>query len=326
MSISSPHDRLFRAIFRKPQHAVELFRAVLPPELVQQLDFDGLEERQSGGVDESLDERRADLVFELSWLGHATPLFLLCEHQSQPDPRMPYRVLRYAIDVWERYGKKPGGARPLPMVIPLVVHHGPGGWGDAPRHLHELQDVPAEVEAVVQEWFPRADFIVVDLTALSDEELLEKPSLSALPKLVLWCLKHGRQTGDPAATLSTMADLMGQVRETPCNRDSLVAVWRYTVEVFDMPPERIQSTLAGRLAPHAEEALSTAAEQLREEGRNEGRIEMLVDQLRDKFGALSRDVEQRIQSADKARLKRWNKRLLHASTLDDVFADDVQSG
>lgn len=321
MSIPFPHDRLFRAIFRKPRHAAELFRAVLPSDLVPHLDFDKLEERQSGGVDHALEERRADLVFELSCIGSTIPVFIACEAQSAPHPRMSYRMLRYIIDIWERETTERDGVRSFPVVIPLVVHHGPGGWGGAPRHLHELHDVPAEIEAAVQKWLPRADFVLVDLADLSDEVLLEKLELSAVPRLVLYCLKHGRQAGDPAEMLHTVADLMSQVPETPCNRDSLVAVWLYIVEVVDMPPERIQRTLADKLVPQAAEALSTAAEQL----RNEGVIKMLAKQLRHRFGELSMDAEQRILSADSEQLDRWSMRVLDASTLGDVFADDDPS-
>lgn len=69
---------------------------------------------------------RADVQSESS----ATPdaagllLYILFEHQSTPDPLMPYRMLRYALRIWDRWLTEHEGARSLPPLLPLVLFHG----------------------------------------------------------------------------------------------------------------------------------------------------------------------------------------------------------
>jgi predicted transposase/invertase (TIGR01784 family) len=60
------------------------------------------------------------------------------------------------------------------------------------------------------------------------------------------------------------------------------------------------------------------------EGRVEGRIEgqaLLLEQLlTTKFGELPGEARRRLEGATEAQLLAWSKRLLVATTLDDVFA------
>ena len=58
-------------------------------------------------------------------------------------------------------------------------------------------------------------------------------------------------------------------------------------------------------------------------GREEGREELLLEQLACRFGPLSEAVAARIKSGSPAELGRWGRRVLSASTLDDVFANDA---
>ena len=47
---------------------------------------------------------------------------------------------------------------------------------------------------------------------------------------------------------------------------------------------------------------------------------LLLRLLTHRFGALSEDVQERIQRADSATLERWADRSFSADSLDDVFA------
>jgi predicted transposase YdaD len=58
----------------------------------------------------------------------------------------------------------------------------------------------------------------------------------------------------------------------------------------------------------------------REEGRVEGKAAVLLELLALKFGQLSPEVVQRVQTAPEASLDSWLKRLMSATKLDDVLA------
>jgi hypothetical protein len=57
----------------------------------------------------------------------------------------------------------------------------------------------------------------------------------------------------------------------------------------------------------------------KEEGRQEGRTDLVRDLLVDKFGPLEPDIEARVASASDEELGEIGKRILHATSLDDVF-------
>ena len=58
------------------------------------------------------------------------------------------------------------------------------------------------------------------------------------------------------------------------------------------------------------------------EGVQKGEALLLLRQLTHRFGDLPAEVEARVRAADDATLQRWGVRLLDATTLDAVFADD----
>jgi hypothetical protein len=63
----------------------------------------------------------------------------------------------------------------------------------------------------------------------------------------------------------------------------------------------------------------------RQEGRVEGRREMLEQLLVERFGTVPPHVTDRLRAAPPERLTLWFRRALHATTLEDVFADATQA-
>ena len=70
-------------------------------------------------IDEELVERRTDLLFRADIAGTEACFYLLFEHQSEPDARMPFRLLRYMIRIWEQIERASEG-KVLPAIIPVV--------------------------------------------------------------------------------------------------------------------------------------------------------------------------------------------------------------
>jgi len=93
-------------------------------------------------------------------------------------------------------------------------------------------------------------------------------------------------------------------------------------------PEELVARLLAAVGEEGKEEIMTAADQLMERGREQGikqgvevgRREMLLDQLRERFGALPDTVVARVTAAGLAELRTWSKRVLTAPGLDEVFA------
>jgi len=53
---------------------------------------------------------------------------VLFEHKSGPEGLTAFQLLRYMVRIWEDFVKGHPGAKLLPAIVPVVVHHGEGGW------------------------------------------------------------------------------------------------------------------------------------------------------------------------------------------------------
>jgi Putative transposase, YhgA-like len=167
------HDALFKKTFSQVAHAAGELRAVLPAALVERIDFSSLTLCSGSYLDEALRGSESDLLFSAKVSGKSAFLYLLFEHQSRPDPLMPLRILGYMLrilDVHVTSAESPSRALPLPLVVPVVLHHGEGGWSAA-RRLEDLFDGELVAEAGLHDFIPRLSFVLDDLSGQSDEAL-----------------------------------------------------------------------------------------------------------------------------------------------------------
>jgi hypothetical protein len=60
---------------------------------------------------------------------------------------------------------------------------------------------------------------------------------------------------------------------------------------------------------------------LRKEGHKDGERRLLLRLLRSRFGELPAQIVSRVNAADVDDLEQWGERILHAQTIDAVFAE-----
>src|SRR4051812_1328517 len=126
---SNPHDALFRRTFGNPVHAEGELRSILPPELVEMLDLSSLKTLPGSFVDAKLRERESDLLYSVRLHERDALVYVLFEHQSTADARMPLRLLGYMVRIWEQHAaRNPSVQSRLPPIIPVVLHHDRGQW------------------------------------------------------------------------------------------------------------------------------------------------------------------------------------------------------
>src|SRR5688500_5448255 len=178
LAMSGPHDLFARYTFGHPERAAAELRAVLPPHVVSEVDWSSLRREPGSVVDPELRETESDLLFTARLrTGHPLLLYVLLEHQSTVDPWMALRMLRYVVRQVERWRQEHPESTRLPVIIPLVMYHGPDGVWTAPRRVEELFDLPGAEEAR-ERWrglVPRFEYLLDDLTAEREEALSTRP-------------------------------------------------------------------------------------------------------------------------------------------------------
>jgi len=333
---------MFAFTFGQEKHARGLLRASLPPALVARLDWRSLRREPADFVDPRLRWRHSDLLFSVRARGAgakgANPekvlVYLLLEHQSQPDPLMVYRLLRYLVRAWDEHLKAHRGARKLPVIVPLLIYHGKPAWGPV-RSFHDVLAVPAallgEVAVHVPQFRPR----LVDLRHEDhpDADRLMDHLVSDFGKIALWALTRA---GEDAGLVEEMQALFGgalaQVLRHNDAQGAITALWRYllaTHEVLDR--DKLRRLVVERMDPAAgENLMNTVYDQLVEqgrkqgwsEGRSDGQAALLLEQLAAKFGVVPARATARVKAATSAELTTWARRVLTATTLAETLGPD----
>lgn len=327
MASPTPHDRFAQNVFTDPKHAAVVFRGVLPPALVEQLDFERAELQASLFTDEELKIRRSDFLFKVPLGKSEVYLLALLEHQSTVDRLMAARMLVYVGRAVDRILEWYPTAERIPAVLPVVLHHGAGGW-TAATNLADLYDLPEETRPSLEGLLPALSYRVDDLHPGSDEELRAREG-PVLARLALILLRHAhelRTAKDPAVALATLTQEVGDLLQQVVDRTGRTVAFRYILEIVELAPEVGGEILVKALPKPVKEDVVTAADQLRTEGRKEGRLEgerrMFLRMLRRLFPDLTAEVEKKITGATLDDLERWADRATDASSAEEVVADE----
>jgi len=287
---SHPHDQLFRRIFSNPVHAIAELRTLLAPELLAALDLTRLEIVPGASyVNEELADREVDLLYEVPLRESAEPalVYVLLEHQSTVDPRMPARLLVYMARIWDHWMRaNPSGK--LPLIVPAVLHHSRSGW-TAGRRLTECMVGSAEVRRALGGSLLDFEFFLDDLTQSTERELHERAQMTAVGRLALSVLRLGR-SGEPA-DIDRWARLLLETLKEPGGLRAFKTVLRYLADVRDDGDDFIDVLVRATDDEEVEAIAMTYRERLIEQGRKKGHDEgvrrVLANWIQLEFGALS---------------------------------------
>jgi predicted transposase/invertase (TIGR01784 family) len=324
---TSPHDSLFKAAFGQVDIARSELALVLPPEVLERLDLATLDACPGSFVDEELRHAHADLLFTVRTTSQREALvYVLFEHQSSFDAQMPLRLLRYMVRVWERWLRDHPGTSTLPIVLPVLLHHGATGWQVAPE-LASMLDADVELLEATRPFQPHFRFVLDDLATLSIEALAAR-TLHALARLVQLAFWSSRSFERLLAAEPLMRAVASTLTRDERTRALLLQLYQYVY--LAAPPEveqeRIRTILLGIAGPEGKEDVVNAGEMLIEQGREQGRAALrsaLIEILAARSVPISEMGRARIAACtDVELLAKWHHRAITATKEADVFAND----
>lgn len=329
------HDALFKKFFTVPENAAGELRSVLPPRLVGELDLSRLEVMPGTFVSRELRLRHTDLLVRVPFRrprgGHTHAyIYVVLEHQSKVDPEMPYRMLEYMVRIWTELRLEDPSRWTLPVVIPLVVHHGARPWS-GPRTLHALVEGLDE-QPELRRFVPDFELLIDDLAVATDAQLMARP-LAPAAQIAAWLLRDGRDVEAILAHLEVWATRLAEV--VTQHPDESTALLRYILLAGGVKSlDQVRNTIILHV-PAAEAPMASAGEQLIQQGFQlgvqqgvqQGEMRALRDALTSllehRFGASEAAMAQpRIEGREASELKRMLLRVPSATTVADVFAMD----
>ena len=322
------HDRLFKSLVSAPDAALALLRHALPPAALR-----GTEPLDLQIEDSALPARKrarvADLRLSLRLPDRRIARFLL-EHQTRPDPDMPFRALEEALAACRPPGRRPS-RRPLPRVVPVVVYQGKAPW-TAPTELADRFERGGPWLEAMDDQVPRFRHLLVDLNRTPDEALPAHPRL----RLGLLLLKHAHARDPWTVLLRAAAEVRAVHQELGV--EGLRPYLDYAMDIARHRPPRDFDLQLSRATGYAfGEVYMGLASQLRREGRQEGHKEghqeglqrgeivgqrkLLARLLERRFGPLTPELAARLDAADLDQIARWTDQLLSAGSAAAALAD-----
>jgi hypothetical protein len=314
---SHPHDMIFRWVFSRVEHARGALRRLVGGALAAQLDWRSLRIEPGTYVEESLRGSMSDLLFSVRYLGsrRRALLYLLWDHQRQPDRMMPLRLLNYGgralHDYTQLHDAIPGY---VPTLIPILVYQGPGEW-PGPFCLSELSALPDEPAPPVH-----VDLRMI-VHSLQDDSLPPE-ELTSLARTTFRLLRLAALGQLVIANAARIARWLEEVHDHHGYGDYR-ALLEYIASA-GRDEGMIESIVEHTRDDVKESAMSTADyihERGRAEGSKQGRAGLLLRQLVHRFGPLPPAVEAKVRGAEPQRLDDWALRLLTAASLDEALRE-----
>jgi hypothetical protein len=265
-------------------------------------------------------------------------LYLLIEHQSQPDPSLAWRVPDYVLQIYKRQSRdwqaRQGSLTGFQHdpVLPVVLYTGTTSWPRLPRLAEQVRQ-GEEFRALI----PDIEPLFVNLPEVPAATLEGVGPLG----WVLELIQQRRARPDEFRAL--VAHVVQHLEEMPAReRQRWLELLSYIRAMVYHDRERseqdelreviVASVRTDERRKDTETLFMTGAEALREEGRKEGlqrgeiraSQRILLDLLRKKFGRMPPSLERVIRGTKNAgQLRAWVVQAGTASTLDEI---DIESG
>jgi hypothetical protein len=321
--LTEPHDALVRWTFSQRQHAAGLLKAALPPELTGAFDWRTLRLEKGSFVSKQLRKRHSDLVFSVVAAGQPLFVYVLLEHQRKVEALMVFRVLVYMTRLWEQFVRDHAGAKTLPAVFPILLHHSATGW-TAATAFEDLIAADGAVRAALERHIPRFEMRLIDLSPGQASALVDA-ALTALGEVVLGCLSAAGDDERLERELMRLRSALDKMLASPDGPAAFDVLIRYIATTHqNLSVKNIGELFEKAMGPQGQEAVVTFIDEIEAKGKLEGKREVLLSLLAARFGRVPARIQTRIRAADQAALERWTLRVLTATTAGEVIGDDAE--
>lgn len=158
--------------------AQEFLEYYLPKDFKKLIDLSKITVEQESYIEESLSKKYSDIVYGIETKEYGKGfVYILIEAQSTVDYWTALRLWKYTLLLCERHKEK---RNKLPLVYNLVIYNGKQVY-NAPRNLWDLFTNSVMAKKLMME-----DYQLVDLQAMSDNEIVKKKHIGMLE----YILKH----------------------------------------------------------------------------------------------------------------------------------------
>lgn len=216
--INNSHDKIFRKALEDKNNAIKIINRILKEDKVS---MDEIEKYNSSYISSKLANSEADIVYKII----NQDMFFLIEHQTKIDYSMPYRILKYELEIIEsvlidkNYKNK---KYKYPIVIPIVLYTGNKKW-NAKLDLRKVQLKWKNYEG--QEF---SRYNILDINEFNNEELLKEDSL--ISKIMI--IEKSKTERELEENLEKIIDIMNKNEKiyTQKQKEFLMTIMQFVLK------------------------------------------------------------------------------------------------
>ena len=312
-----PHDAAYKLLFSFPEMVRDLLDGFVSGDWVAELDLSTLERWPASQVGDTLRERHQDRVWRVRYHRRWLYVLVLLEFQSTVDRTMAVRVLAYSALLYQDLLR--ASAAPLPPVLPIVLHHGPGRWTAAT----EVAEFAAPSGAFLAPYQPAQRYFLLDFGEHDAGDYTDAP-LPRGPNLVaaLGRLERSRSDEDARAVLGALDAWLLESGNEALRR----AVGEWIRQVYGQRRPAAAATLTEENRTEAQTMLRERVQEWMAEkwaeGHAEGQLDLMRRQAARKFGdEIAERLAERLEPVqDAARLAEIGEWLIECGSGEALLA------
>ncbi len=269
-SLNNPHDKFFKAVFSDLNSTRKFLEHFLPKKLLDALNLSSLKEGKASFISPKLKGFHSDINFECKLEDQTIKISILLEHKSDPPTHPHLQLLRYMLEMWDHQIKS---KLPVTPVVAAIIYHGKRTW--TPKNF---DDYPGFSNELIKQYIPGFDYIAIDISNKSDEEILDLETIFLVNALLAF--KHyGEKEYFNNHTYGIFANLSKVVEiENQKFRNYVLSLFVYIIETCKFTEEEVEN-LIKKVPEPLKKINMTGYEAILEKGRREGRQEARQEAL-----------------------------------------------
>lgn len=174
-SVTQKHDKSFKDILANGNEMVEFLKKFIGIKVKSE----EIEQQKNNYINKQFEKRESDIIYKIK----NKEIYILVEHQSKVDKRMPRRIFEYCMGIMmelEKNQKEDDGSNPI--IIPVVIYTGVNKW-NVKTNFSDTQNA----DEGYQEYKINLNYKLIDINKYSKEDLIKKDTKLASMMLLERC-------------------------------------------------------------------------------------------------------------------------------------------
>ena len=310
---------------------------IVAEDIAEKLDFSMAVRLNRSFIPQDLYKQEADMLYSIPFLleeGEVL-IYLLLEHQTEPDAIMGFRFLSYLVDMWKEQVRiwhdrpKPRPPISLTPIVPILLYTGEDAWTRS-IDLSSLMSLPRQLESFI----PQYELLRLNLRDLQTEDLLEsKTAIASILHVLKFANAPIRElTIAIKQAVVSLENLPPQQQEWRRAMHYILLLIRHKRRPAERSGlfEQVTDAVTERRRNEVIEMFQTDAQYLEEKGRVEGRVEgrfegqtettrkLFLSLLRHKFSPLPPNTEEKIEQLTNDKLEELFDEAIDSKSLSEI--------